>query len=162
MTFFGGLVATFVYIAAGWFLQPLWTELFRVRVNPVGLALFLFQTDNVAQTLFFSVQGAIFGCVFASLQSLTSPFSWRGRVSFVALSIPAGAIALGLVWFIHAAIVMTPLGSYWGMVLGAIGVTSFVSPLLWIVYSALTGVGLHRLMTLWRRSQQDAITSSFD
>jgi len=162
MTFLGGLVATFAYVPVGSLLQPVWAELFGVRVNSVGRALFLFRTDNLAQTLFFALQGAVFGCLFGLLQSLTLPFHWRGRASFVGLSILAGAIALGLVWFTHATAVMTSLARFWGIVLGFVGVTSFISSLFWIVYSALTGVGLHRLLRLWRRSQHDAITSSFD
>jgi hypothetical protein len=162
MTFFGGMVATMLYTAAGPLLQSVWMQLFGVRVNPVGVALFLFQTNNLHQTFFFALQGAIFGAAFASLQSLASPFRWRGRVSFVALSTLAGAVALAFVWFSHATIVMTSLGAYTGIVLGLVGVTSFVSPLLWVTYSVITGVGLHHLMSRWRRSQQDTIASAFD
>jgi hypothetical protein len=162
MTFFGGLVATLLYTAAGPFLQSIWVQLFGVRVNPVGVALFLFQTNNLHQTLFFALQGAVFGAALASLQSLTAPFRWRGRVFFVALSTLAGAVALAFVWFSHATILTTGLDDYGGIVLGFIGVTSFVSPLLWIAYSMISGAGLHRLIVRWYRSRQEAITSSFD
>ena len=166
MTFLSGLVATFVYIPVGSLLQPIWTELFGGRVNPVGKALFLFQTDSFPQTLFFALQGTVFGCLFGSLQSLALPFHWRGRTSFVGLSILAGAIALALVWFTHATLVMRPLGSYWGsywgIVLGFVGVTSFVSSLFWIVYSAIVGIGLQRLIARWRQSRKTAVISAFE
>ncbi len=162
MTFFGGMVATMLYTSVGPFLQSIWIQLFGVRVNPVGVALFLFQTNNLHQTLFFALQGAVFGAVLASVQSLTVPFRWYGRTSFVALSTLAGAVALAFVWFSHATILMTGLGDYGGIVLGFVGVTSFVSPLLWIAYSVISGAGLHRLMSQWSQSQQDTIASSFD
>src|SRR5262249_44145785 len=52
MTFCGGLVATFAYPTLGALLQPIWTDLFGVRVYPVGKALFVFHTSNLHETFF--------------------------------------------------------------------------------------------------------------
>jgi hypothetical protein len=160
--FCGGLVATVVYPASGLLLQPIWIDLFGVRVYPVGEAPFLLQTNSLHETFFFALQGAIFGCVLASLQALALPFRWSSRIASIALSASAGAAALGFVWFSHATIVMTPLGAYWGLVLDLVGVPNFVSALFWIAYCAIVGIGLHRLMVRQRRSERATIASAFD
>src|SRR5262249_510565 len=138
-------------------------ELFGATVKRVGLALVASGRNNIHQTLFFAFDGAIFGCLLSALQSLALQLRWRGRVSFITLSALAGSIALASVWVSHAMALWAHFHGPWGrVVFEIISVTNFVSPLMWIAYSVLTGAVLHYLMSRGRRAQRQAITSAFD
>jgi len=162
MTFIGGAVATVGYTAAGSLLEPVWASLIGVRVDSFGVPLFFQRPHYVHETLFLAVQGAAFGCLLGLLQSLVSPFRWPGRFYLVAFSSLVGAVALDLSWCLAALVMMTSGGWYSGFLLRAVGLNVLVPPLLWVVYSALIGIGLHHAINRWCRSKEHVITASFD
>jgi hypothetical protein len=162
LTFIGGVVATMGYTVVGSVLAPLWTEFIRIQVRPLEVPLFFIQPNYLQETLFIAVQGAVFGGLLAFLQAAALPFGWRGRLYLVVLSAVLGAVSLDLVWLAAALIMMTSTSWYSGIVFHAVGLSVPVPALLWIVYSALTGMVLHYAINRWRRSERGAIMSAFD
>ena len=162
LTFIGGVVATMGYTVAGSALASAWTESLGVQVRPFGVPLFFIHPNYLHQTLFFAAQGAVFGGLLAFLQAGALPFRGRGRLYFVALSGFVGAVSLDLVWLAAALVMMTSTSWYSGIVFRAVGLSVPVPALLWILYSALTGIALQYAITRWHRSERHAITSAFD
>jgi hypothetical protein len=164
MTFVGGAIATAGYTIAGSLLEPVWARLLGGRVHSLSVQLFFARPNYFHETVFLAVQGAVFGGLLALLQSLILPFRWPGRFYLVAASTLVGAVALDLVWCVAAPVMMGSSGWYWysGLLFRAVGLEVLISPLLWVIYSALIGIVLHYGMSRSRRSEQDAITSSFD
>jgi len=162
LTFIGGVVATMGYTVAGSVLAPVWTEFLGVQVRPFGVPPFFFQPNYLQETLFIAAQGAVFGGILAFLQAAALPFGSRGRLYLVVLSAAVGAVSLDLVWLAATFFMMTSTSWYSGIVFRAVGLSVPVPALLWILYSALTGMALHYAITRWRRFEGDAITSAFD
>lgn len=162
LTFIGGVVATMGHTVAGFALARLWTELVGIQVRPFSVPLFFIQPNYLHQTLLFAVQGEVFGGLLALLQVAALPFRSRERLYLVALSAFVGAVSLDLVWLAAALVMMTSTSWYSGIVFRAVGLSVPVPPLLWILYSVLTGVALQYAITRWRRSERDAVTSAFD
>ena len=162
LTFIGGVVATMGHTVAGFALARLWTELVGTQVRPFGVPLFFIQPNYLHQTLLLAVQGAVFGGLLALLQVAALPFRLRGRLYLVALSALVGAVSLDLVWLAIDLVMMTSTSWYSGILFRAVGLSVPVPPLLWILYSVLTGIALHYAIKRWRGSERDAITSAFD
>ena len=162
LTFIGGVVATMGYTVAGSVLAPLWIEFIGVQVRPLGVPLFFIQLNYLQETLFIAVQGAVFGGLLAFLQAAALPFGWRGRLYLVVLSAVVGAVSLDLVRFVAALVMTISTSWYSGIVFRVVGLSAPVPALLWILYSALTGMALYYAINRWRRSERDAITSAFD
>ena len=163
MTFVGGTIATVGYSIAGSLLEPVWAKFLGVRVHSLDLPLFFQRQHYVHEAVFLAVQGAVFGGLLALLQSLVASFRGLGRFYLIAFSALAGAVALNLVWCV-ASLTMTSGGWYWysEFVLRSAGLEVLVPPLLWVLYSAFIGIGLHYALNRRRRSAEDAIISSFD
>jgi hypothetical protein len=162
LTFIGGMVATIGYMVAGSAFAPVWTEFLGVQVRQFGVPLFFIRPNYLQETLLIAAQGAVFGGLLAFLQATALPFGWRGRLYLVVLSAFVGAASLDLVWFVATLVMMTPTRGYSGFVFRAVGLSVPIPPLLWITYSALTGIALHYAIKRWRGSERDAITSAFD
>lgn len=164
VTCLGGILATGVYHIGGRLLVPLWAYLFGVAPKPAGIALFLMGTNGLHQTLFFALQGALFGMVLGTVQSLLAPLRWSHKVAFVALSVFAGAVALGLVWLAHSSAIsyLQLPNRFFGIILRAIGVTKLVPPLAWIVYSVITGLCIGTLLMRTSEAKEASVASRFD
>lgn len=164
MTFLGGLIATGAYHVAGRLLVPTWADLFGVAPKPVGIGLFLIGTSTLHQTLFFALQGMFFGVILGTLQSLSVPFRCLQRVTFVIVSLFAGAVALGFVWIVHWSVIssVTLPNPLLGPTLRAIGVTKLMSPVVWIVYSLITGLCAIRFALGIKQWKDEMVASSFD
>lgn len=162
LTFIGGVAATISYKVAGSVLASAWTEFLDVEIRPFGVPLFFIQLNYLQETLFIAVQGAVFGGALAFFQAGALPYGRRGRLYFVVLSAVVGAVSLDLVWLVAALVMMTPTSWYSGVVFRAAGLSDSIPALLWILYSASTGIALHYAIKQWHRSERDAIASSFD
>ena len=142
--------------------MPIWSEAFDVAPQPAGLVLIPYGPISIPHTLFFAVQGIVFGFILGTAQSVVTSNGWRQRVVWITVSVVSAASGFGLMSIMHALIVPSvPIG-YVGADWNMLGVMSLLSPLAWAFYAIATGVAMHRLIRHGQRTQQDSWAARFD